>query len=558
MADEWDLLSSRYSEQVSSRLSDTPVHIFSTSPTPPTSRTTSASHPHLHTLHPPSSSPLSQRTPSEVLTSSDGSCSQDDIGYTKPDSLPKYNPTQSQSHPNIHTLGTKTPVHAPSPTIEETDARTDLSSSSGSRTDTATPTTERAESRNTLPRSYVNFDVDELNESTRERRLRSLSPLELSIERELKTKADTVGDEERAGEDNTELHPYANWQFEKMNERTQKVPANTRTKLLLNGVSSGKQREGKPATVLSSPLRKPLKPPSPFRLQNLSDLTTVGSSPPSSSTTSSSRVGHTSSQKVAKLLGVVDGGEDRSVGTKSQGKAQSTHEVSPNDPDAAGQSFVSGASRNANQILPSQLQLRAKPRSYTTSHFLAKKKPILPPGAGGGGARKTQSHMGKQQDGRGGTVGELETLESSGELEKSSEKDSSTHPSPPSRRGTFLSLGREAARGAATKTEKPGSPSSELLRKLSQRRQRLEQQLMVSSGKHTSGSTTASSTGGGDSSSRTSTSSTQSELVCSYNVKRSHDDLSGGSTLADVELRTKEEASLAKYGIVEEGGTFEI
>ena len=435
---------------------------------------------------------------------------------------------------------------------------------------TVTPTTEGAESRNTLPRSYVNFDIDELNkEPSRERRLRSLSPLELSIERELeKTQRATTtsSSEERVGEEQQpELHTYANWQFEKMNnEKAQKLPApNSRSKPLLNGVPTGKQ-EGKPSSVMLSPPRKPLKPPSPFRLQNLSDLTAVGTSPPSAAAAATSRVAEASPQKVLPQSSSVDSGEDTRSGRTALGKALSTsklHEVSPTD---TGRGWPGNAARNADQILPSQLNLGGKPRSFTTSHYLAaKKKPILPPGGGGGGGgggagkrrASLKSRLGKRQE-KG--AADMETLESSGEMEKPGDKEPTVSSSSSlSGRRTFLSLGREAGRGAATKSDKAGSPTSELLRKLSLRRQRLEQQLMAS-GKHTSGSTTASSTGGGDSSSRTSTSSTQSELVCSYNMKRSQDDLSGGSSLVDVEFRSKDEASLAKYGIVEEGGTFEI
>lgn len=556
MAEEWSSLHARYSEQVS--LLSTPAQTSFSSQTPPRGRTASASQPHLHTLHPP---PASRRTPSDLLTSSGGSCSQEDVGYATHRNL-NYS-TQSQSHPNIHSLGFSSKSSAPNQ-AEEADPKSGLTSSSDSHAETATPPTEVVEPQSS-PRSYVNFDVDELNDAkSREQRLKRLSPLELSIEKELEKM--TPSSEERPLEDDAELHPYANWQFEKMNEKAQKAPATTtHTKPLLNGVPMGRQEKKSTGRgAVASPLRKPLKPPSPFRLQNLSDLTSVDGS---SSTTASSTARETSlPQKMPKVTTTSDAAAEEESSRERSGRSPGKTHGFPKSLDD-----VTAGRRNLDQILPSQLNLGGKPRSYTsTSQFLAKKKPILPPGGSGGGGGGGESGGGGGGGGDSGKRGSLksrlgkrhkkegtshqETLE---ELEHSYEKESTAHPASSSR-GMFLSLGREAGREAATKSEKPGSPSNELLRKLTLRRQRLEQQLMTS-GKHTSGSTTASSTGGGDSSSRTSTSSTQSELVCSYNVKRSQDDLScGPSSLADVELRSKEEGSLAKYGIMEEGKTYEI
>jgi hypothetical protein len=550
MAEEWSSLHARYSEQISS--SDTPVQTSSSS-TLPRPRTTSASQPHLHTLHPPPPAP----TPSDLLTSSGGSYSQDDVvGYTTPH---QHYPSQSQSHPNIHSLGlaSKPPVHNKTAT-DDVDAKSGLTSSSDSHAETATPPTEVIAEPLRSPQSYVNFDIDELNETSvasRDQRLNRLSPLELSIEKELeKTHGMTPTSEEKPVGDLAELHPYANWQFEKMNEKAHKSPAaasTTRTKPLLNGVPTGRQESKSTAGICFSPPRKPLKPPSPFRLQNLSDLTSIDSS--SSVTPSKSR--ETSSPQKMSQKKSSEEDESGGGGGKSSGKGHGTAKVYE-DLGSRG-----GPARNIDQILPSQLNLGGKPRSYTTTtQLLAKKKPLVPPGGSGGGGGKRgslKSRLGKRHhQTESSTHGATEMLE---ELEHSYEKEPSANPSSLSR-GAFLSPGQESGKETAAAT-KPGSAPNELMRKLTLRRQRLEQQMMASGSKHTSGSSTT--TGGGDSSSRTSTSSTQSELVCSYNMKRSQDDISsagggGQSSLADVELRPKDEGSLAKYGIMEEGGTFEI
>ena len=159
-----------------------------------------------------------------------------------------------------------------------------------------------------------------------------------------------------------------------------------------------------------------------------------------------------------------------------------------------------------------------------------------------------------------------ETLESSGELEYSFEKDVSKSTETQLSRNVQSTLDHDlstpatvATSKASVKSARQNSPSSELMRKLSQRRQKLEQQL-VAAGKHTSGSTTSSGAGG-DSSRCTSTSSTQSELVCAYHTKRLQEDAAlDRASPVDVELRSKDEANLTKYGIVEdtEGGSYVI
>ena len=557
LADEWEELHTHYVEHISRHQSDTPIHVFSTSPTPPTSRTTSASQPHLPNI------PLdTQRTPSEVLSSSGGSYttthSQDDVANSGRSFAPA---KISQSHPNIYSIGTTSKSHT-----DTTDmgTRPTLTNSSESFTDTITPPTD-VEAQTTSPRSYVNFDIDELrNEQSRDRRLKSLSPLELSIERELER---AHGSE--IEKDDAELHPYANWQFEKMNEKQQKAPSSaSNTRPLLNGAAmSGRQdtathktptHKSSHVSPASSSPKRSLKPPSPFKLQNLSDLTSLGTSSASSSNDQPSWMPSKITEEEPLPKSVHSG----SSNALKHGKAVSTsklHDVSSSTDNTSGglTSASSHSTRNVDQLLPSQLNLGGngggKPRSYTTSFSLAKKKPILPP-APVGKRVALKPHSGKKTKVVEESLDERREmlLENSNELERSYEMKSGPGSGSSvklsSSKSFHMSGSERAVTGAAVRAARQSSPSSELMRKISLRRQRLEQQLV----------TTGPGRGSGDSSSRcTSTSSTQSELVCSYNVKRSQED---EPPTGEVELRTKEDATLAKYGIMEdvEGGSYEI
>ena len=494
------------------------------------------------------------------------------------DPPPKF-PSQSQSHPNIHSLGHAGTNSQSTSNSVETDLRPTLTNSSDSYTETATTATTTTTTppteieTQTSPRSYVNFDIDELrNEAHRERRLRSLSPLELSIERELErtqaaqgSEATSSGSASSKGEmEETEQlqHPYANWQFEKMNEKQQKAFSNTHTKPVLNGASlSGSQDTSTTTThktttkhksTFSSPKKTSLKPPSPFRLQNLSDLTALNNPPGSLSTVQQSLRG--SREKSPNDAG---GGVGKAVSTSK------LYEVSPTDDDASRglATAASQSTRHVDRLLPSQLNLGGhKPRSYTTSYNLSKKKPVPPPGK----RASSKSHPVKVVPvvtrGVEGVIEEVQ-LESSGELERSFERKAGQKSGSTklSSRSFNVERERETTGAAALRPSRQSSPSNELLRKLSLRRQRIEQQL--GSGRSTPGGGTGSGTGGGDSSSRcTSTSSTQSELVCSYNVKRSQEDDVSYAVDHGVELRLKEDATLAKYGIMEdiEGGSYEV
>ena len=580
LAEEWDNLHNRYAECSSHHQSDTPV--AQSSPTPPAGRATSASHPQLHTLHPPPPPPppssLSRRSPSDTLPSSD---------VANSSFAPPANFSHSQSHPNIHTLMHAAPSKPDSGSnLVETDSGQALTSSSDSHTTSVTPP---AHETLASPRNYVNFDIDELrNGPDHDRKLRSLSPLELSIERELErngqrlNKGSSEDDGQEAADseptgntgeagpvDVQQLHPYANWQFEKMNEKSQNTTPKANAKLLNGGPVRTPRPEptsrSKPAPIPISVPRKPLKPPSPFKLPNLSDLTALDK--PSPSPRDRERLPTRNVGEGGGGGGGADGAPGADESTRPLGKALSTsrlHDISPTTErrNKGLADTASHSTRHVDQLLPSQLNLGSKPRSYTTSHFLPKKKPILPPV---GTKHKSHAKMPAVNEIAGTIPEQRETLENSGELERSFKRGSSkTAPSSSSAqlgysKSMHSSLGRDAIAPAAAKHTRLSSPSNELMRKLSLRRQKLEQQIVTPS-KHTSGSTTASSATGGDSSSRcTSTSSTQSELVCSYNTKRSQEDSSLDESSL-VEVRTGDEANLAKYGIMEdvEGGSFVI
>lgn len=466
----------------------------------------------------------------------------------------------SQSHPNIHSISL-----GPVPTAKYSSSA-DSRPTATSSIPPAPPSPVTSEPKTAS--NYVNVDMDEFltqstlgphrNDDDYNRRLKSLSPLELSIERELEKNREyspdrSSGDYQHPGtivavtsEKLDEPHQYANWQFAQMNEKLRRTTSAHRP--LANGGPTEKQTSRKP--TISIP-RKPLKPPSPFRLQNLSEVTALDDPPSSTSAVPLPSLTKELSPQRSFEAPITSSNEHHTLG-----KALSTsklHEIVDKSRTLVETSAHS--TRNMDRLLPSQLNLNSKPRSYT-SFF--KKKPILPPAVGGKRASlKAHSMMP-------GPIHERSEMLDSFELESSLDQDLSkgTKHSDISSQLTS-SLGQESSRGTTVSAKTPSkhsSPSSELMRKLSQRRQKLEQQL-VSSSKHASGSTTSS--GMGDSSRCTSTSSTQSELVCTYHTKRYQDEspVDSREVLApNVELRTKEDSNLAKYGIMEdvEGGSYVI
>ena len=586
-------------EHVSRRKSDTPIHNLSYSPIPQ-HHTTSTSHSHLHTLHPHSSS--LQRTPSDVLTSSGGSFdtshSQDDVTSTVP-FMPTMIVSQSQSHPNIHSIGlghtTSSKSHSSSAV---TDRAADLKSSL-TQSDTHVPPSTNSGGEPQHSPNYVNYNVDELrvqsamdsgNGDDHSQRLKSLSPLEQSIERELEKAQDRALDRSSADVDHDYENPgvmlgrgegekdkadqprYANWQFAEMNEKSQSAAAASTNKPLYNGgpKSLSAQQKGakKPNPSGASIPRKPLKPPSPFKLQNLSDLTSLESTSSSSFAVPPPSQTKWSSPPKSVRPFVSEGKKQPLEKAKSTSKLHEIQGESSRDiADTTSQS-----TRNINLFLPSQM---GKPRSNTTAST-NKKRPVLPPSRTARGSVKSQPKLPVMKEIEGTFQERRERLDSSGELERSFGSDSSTPTATKPYQGRSCHsnvrvesatspTGAAAASLSSSKTpgkKQQSSPSSELMRKLSQRRLKLEQQLVTSGNTRTSGSTISS--GAGEGSSRcTSTSSTQSELVCTYSTKRSQDSyLDGveGSSADDVERRSKEDANLAKYGIMEdiEGGSFVI
>ena len=615
MADEWDVLHDRYKERTSSRKSGAPIYPapLSTSVKPPPS---SSSHPHLAALlqthdafHRAQSTHLASasQVPGTERFSSQG-------------------PVTSGLHP----LGMHTTL-----TISHSQPR-EAGSESGHNTaesDADSPCSTEA----TLDHNYVNLDARaEQHLASQEggeeesRRLRSLSPLEQSIERALgesrvqsldeslesdyvMVKPTSKREEEQkkggAGGEETGPQVYANWQFAQMQERlTQSCEENksvTAKTSIQNGLPKcpSKQHEetaeNPPPSKASTPPRKPIKPI--FKSKHVQDSSVSvqpgGSVSPTPSPLTSEASPSLTKQpmhKSSSLSILQTEGTKKAKGATKQTNHLNKHAV------------------EVDRFLPSQL---TKPRSNTATNTLTgieKKKPILPPTKMNRGSLVTQPHFPAMKEIVEVIQERREFLESSGEFDRSvsPSNHSSTQPSKSPRRSPVLlprtlhasaaaaaakdphalsasgshstsrplTLGAHTASKAPAKVSAQSSPTSELMRKLSLRRQKLDQQLIGTS-LHTS----PASSGGVNGSSRcTSTSSTQSELVCTYNVKRTNDTSplesmgerveSGGGAWSGEEERSEgrervslrekgeREENLYKYGIEEDtdGGSYVI
>ena len=576
------MLHKKYMRRTSSRKSDVPIYPLSHSPTP--KPPSSASHPHLHTLlH----SPTAYQTQSGHLSSSGGS----DGAVHSPDYIGTGEP---HSHDSQSTL-MASQSQSKSPGI---DSRPDLTASDSHSPYPAEPG---------VGHNYVNLDFDELTASREEgqehKQFRSLSPLEQSIERELEKSHDrslvksTGSDYEvvmvagEKGEDKEKEEPqqYANWQFAQMQEKMQSrevTSSDSSQKPLLNGgpKSHGHQpREmpaAKPHPIMSASIpRKPLKPP-PSKSRTLADMTALPSSACSTSPALPMLIAGPS--PAARSPSPHFKSKSPPQKSLSASKLQSELTVERNKTTAEEEPDHSGTNvLEIDHFLPSQL---SKLRSYTASSMSSspdKKKPILPPlRMGGRTSVKSQPRFPVVKEIVEVVQERREILESSGELDSSGgsgsgESSKSTkllkgsatlpssrtlHPGKTKEPSTVSSGAGVLMSKPVHKTSGQSSPTSELMRKLSLRRQKLEQQLGTSS-KHTS----ASSTGLDGSSRCTSTSSTQSEFVCSYSTKRLHEEspLNSMEESAEPSLRErdgKEEGNLVKYGIEEdvEGGSYVI
>ena len=616
MADEWDVLHDRYKEKTSSRKCGVPIYPTSHSATakPPPS---SASHPHLAT----------------ILQTHDGFHRAQSTHLASSSQVPSHEhfPSQGTVTSGPHPLGVHTTL-----TVSHSQHR-DAGSESGHNTaesDADSPCSTEA----TIKHNYVNLDTHEHAQTEQllvsqesgedeSRRLRSLSPLEQSIERALgKSRVQSLDEsiesdyvmvkptgkreEEKkekgggAGGGETGPQVYANWQFAQMQERLTQSCEERKFDMTKTSVYNGppKQQEEPAETTLpskaSTPIpRKPIKPPiiKSRHIQDSSVSVQPGSSvSPTPSPLTSGVPPSLSKRPVPKSSSL---SKLQTEGTK---KARGTTK----QPNHLSKNVV-----EVDRVLPSQLM---KPRSNAATNMLTsteKKKPILPPAKMNRGSLATQPQFPAMKEIVEVIQERREFLESSGEFERScspSSHSSTQFSKSPKRSPVLLprtlhataakdphalntseshstsrplTLGAHIGSKAPAITSTRSSPTSELMRKLSLRRQRLDQQLIGAS-MHTS----SASSGGVDGSSRcTSTSSTQSELVCTYSVKRMNDvsplesmgesmergegawrgegaERRKGGEAVSLRERDEREENLYKYGIEEdmEGGSYVI
>lgn len=357
-------------------------------------------------------------------------------------------------------------------------------------------------------------------------------------------------------------HPsYANWQFLTLQTSSptkstsvgiQKKPVPLQRKLP-SGTDSGLSPPS------SSVPKKPLTAPKPKMLQLSTKPPSVPLLSPTSQTSSTKPVTESTSMWMP---------------------ANPVHSLSPNKtkPSAApNSSFTDGAKTKGASGGKSVHSLpQTKPRSYTTS-TVDKKHPLLPPVKGTTVSTLFTSKSPKEQISD-TPLSPLQEVESdTSQLEASSEhsptdKTKLLAKGPrPSAATTATSSSPSTSRdGHAPKSAGEKSTSSggreELMRKLSIRRQKLEQQIQVTVNKADSPPSQSAITTVAERTSEyshDSSSSTQSELVLTY--RRTDESPSGSTGNADgsVVLRkpdSDKEGNLAKYGIIEDvnGGSFVI
>ena len=376
----------------------------------------------------------------------------------------------------------------------------------------------------------------------------------------VKKEKDEEDEEQEEGEEKEEEkeyrkvgpHPsYANWQFLSLQTSNptkptsvcvQKKPVPIQRKLPV-GTDPGL------APPPSSVSKKPLTPPKPKMLQ----LSTKPTSP-TSKTSSIKPVNESMSMRMP---------------TNPAHPPSSAHNTKPSatpNSSSTDGTKTKGASGGKSVQPPPE----TKPRSYTTSTL---KQPLLPPVKGSTlFSSKSPQQIPKEQssDTPLSPVQEMEA--------DTSQFEASSDPSPTDTT-KLLAKGHSATTavsnpstskdGPAAKSAKPTSSGGreELMRKLSIRRQKLEQQIQVTVNK--ADSPTSQSTITPAAAERTSehshdsSSSTQSELVLAYRRTDESPSSSTGNVDGSVVLRkpdSEKEGNLAKYGIIEDvnGGSFVI
>lgn len=319
---------------------------------------------------------------------------------------------------------------------------------------------------------------------------------------------------------------------------TKKIPLMPKSASVDQQVSKPLPQDKKVSDTLisSHPHRRPAPPPPPSRLRPVSDF-------PASS----------------KLVGL---GVKKQPGKSTNGASNSKSQDAPiREPEGMKMFAVSSP----------------KPRSYTTNldrrTLSEKKQPLLPPAKPPPPAYKPSPVKPPQ------TIPEDSETESRTSLEGSTEvgepcrpgadfcepgppKFTKTAATPassksvavlmPTSKDSLTKASRSLSNAVSAST---GGSGEELMRKLSMRRMKIEQQI-ASTSKPISGSTHSSLSA--DSSDKDSTCSNHSELVCTYRrIEDSPDSLENSAALRKTEDK---EGNLAKYGIIEDedGGSYVI
>ena len=431
----------------------------------------------------------------------------------------------------------------------------------------------RPHSRPTPPPNYINIDLvsgkPAVNASEYETPAVSVKKDEIMEEEDER-------DENEEGKGEEPRPPYANWQFLSLQPSNTSKPVVGVSGLQKKPMPLQRKSPGSTDSNLapSAVLTKPLTPPKPKDLQ----LPSKHQPTPFLSAPQATSLRPVSEMRMPANPAHSFGGNRKRSETSHKGLDRTT--------DSAN---AKGAVREDNLLQP---RTETKPRSYTTSN-VDRKQPLLPPAKGRyGSTSKSPQQIPEEQDSdtpfspvrekedetssleASQETADLSPLDSTKLLMKTSKSSATTVTTATSSAVTATSTILTATSGSVTPTSSPskerlaakGSSTggeNELMRKLSIRRQRLEQQLHGSGDKAVPQSTSSIAERSSEECSHDSTSSTQSELVLAY---RRTDDSPLNSTAnidGSVTLRkpdSEKDGNLAQYGIIEDvnGGSFVI
>ena len=382
----------------------------------------------------------------------------------------------------------------------------------------------------------------------------------ISVKKE-KDEEDEEQEEEEEKEEEREYrkagpHPsYANWQFLSLQTSNPTKPTSVCVQKKPVPIQRKLPGGTDPGLVPppSSVPKKPLTPPKPKMLQLSTKPIATSPTSPTSKTSSIKPVNESTSMRMP---------------TNPAHPPSSAHNTKPPNNSSTDGTKTKGASGGKSVQPPPE----AKPRSYTTS-TLDKKQPLLPPGKGSTLFSSILPQQIPKEQNSDTPLSPVQETEAD-----TSQFEASSDPSPADTT-KLLAKGHSATAavsnpstsrdGPAAKSVKPTSSGGreELMRKLSIRRQKLEQQIQVTMNKAdspTSQSTiTAAAAERTSEHSHDSSSSTQSELVLAYRRTDESPSSSTGNVDGSVVLRkpdSEKEGNLAKYGIIEDvnGGSFVI